>query len=256
LGAIRRRDRRPAERSGAITEPGLISAYLDALAARLRFDPSLAQRVRDEVDGHLREAVAADDSGDTREAERRAIERFGDVEAIASQLALQSLVRQGDRVATALVLMLGAIFLVMRARVEWYAMTRWTLGEELRAIAGLVATLDGHVFRLSLVVGIAAWAYLRSRRSFATSLPAYRPRLRRFTGLCAVAAAGLTLSVLADGVLTVLRLLGATPSAAALVPVATMLVEGACAAALTARVLRMMRRMAGAGVAEPLVQRR
>ncbi len=211
--------------------------------------------MREEVDGHLREAVAADDSGDPRAAERRAVERFGELEAIASQLALQSLVRQGDRVATATVLMLGAIFLAMRARVEWYTMTRWTLAEDLRAIAGLVATLDGHVFRLSLVVGIAAWAYLRSRRAFATSLPAYRPRLRRFTWLCAVAAAGLAVSVLADGTLTTLRLLGGAPPATALVPVATMLVEVTGAGALTAQVLCMMRRMAGTEVAERLDRR-
>jgi hypothetical protein len=208
------------------------------------------------VDDHLREAVAADDSGDPRAAERRAIERFGELDAIASQLALQSLLRHGDRVATAMVLMLGTIFLAMRARVEWYTLTGWTLAEDLRAIASLVATLDGHVFRLSLVVGIAAWAYLKSRRSFATSLPAYRPPLRRFIWLCALAAAGLAASVLADGTLTMLRLLGAAPSAAALVPLATMLVEGACAGALAAQVLRMMRRMAAMEGSEHLARRR
>jgi hypothetical protein len=159
-------------------------------------------------------------------------------------------------VATGTVLILGAILLAMRARVEWYAMTRWTLAEELRPIAGLLATLDGHVFRLSLAAGIAAWVYLRSRRSFATSLAAYRPRLRRFTRLCSVAAAGLAVSVLADGALTALRLLGGAPSAAALVPVATMLVEVAGAGALLAQVLRMMRRMAGPEVAETLARRR
>lgn len=208
------------------------------------------------MDDHLREAVAADDSGDTRAAERRAIERFGDLDAIASELALQSLVRQGDRVATATVSMLATIFLAMRARVEWYTMTRWTLAEDVRAIASLVATLDGHVFRLSLVVGVAAWAYLKSRRSSATPLPAHCPQLRRFIWLCAMAAAGLTASVLADGMLTMLRLLGAAPSAAALVPVATMLVEGACVGVLAAQVLRMVRRMAAVEVSEHLARQR
>jgi len=53
-----------------------------------------------------------------------------------------------------------------------------------------------------------------------------------------------------------LRLLGAAPSAAALVPLATMLVEGACAGALAAQVLRMMRRMAAMEGSEHLARRR
>jgi hypothetical protein len=206
--------------------------------------------VREEVEDHLREAAAAEAPGDARAAERRAIARFGDLDAIASQLALHSLVRQGDRVATLTVLMLGAILLAMRARVEWYGLLRWTLAEDRQAIGGLIAALDGHVFRLSLVVGIAAWAYLRSRRAFAVSLPAYRPRLRRFTWLSAAAAGGLAITVLADATLTALRLSGAAPSAAALVPVATMLVEIWCAGALVAQVLAMRWRMAGAALSE------
>lgn len=201
--------------------------------------------MREEVEGHLLEAAAAEAAGDAAAAERRAIARFGDLDAIASQLALQSLVRHGDRVATMTVLILGAILLAMRARVEWYGLLQWTLAEDRRALGAVIATLDGHVFRLSLVVGIAAWAYLRGRRA-AASLPAYRSRLRRFTWLAVAAAGGLAISVLADGALTALRLVGAPPSAAALVPLATMLVEVACAGALAAQVLAMRSRMAGA----------
>lgn len=202
--------------------------------------------MREEVEDHLREAAAADAVGDARAAEGRAIARFGNLDAIASQLALQSLGRQGDRVATTMVLMLGAIFLAMRARVEWYGLLGWTLAEDRRAIGAVIAALDGHVFRLSLLVGIVAWASLRGRRAFAVSPTAYRPRLRRFTWLSAAAAGGLALSVLADGALTALRLIDAAPTAAALVPLATMLVEIACAGALAMQVLAMRRRMAGA----------
>jgi len=203
--------------------------------------------VREEVEDHLRESAATDASGDPRAAERRAIAQFGSLDTVAGQLALQSLVRQGDRVATITVLMLGAILLAMWARVEWYRFLQWTLVEDWRAIGGVIATLDGHAFRLSLVVGIVAWAYLRSRRAFAASLPAYRPCLRRFTLLSAVAAGGLAISVLADGTLTALRLLGAAPSAAILVPLATMLIEITCAGVLAWQVLAMRYRMTGAG---------
>jgi hypothetical protein len=56
----------------------VISEYVDVLAARLSFDRSLSRRVRQEVEDHLREAVAVDPAGSALEAERRAIARFGD----------------------------------------------------------------------------------------------------------------------------------------------------------------------------------
>ena len=51
----------------------MISEYLESLAAALGFDRSLSRRVREEVEDHLRMAVAADPKGDRLEAEQRAI---------------------------------------------------------------------------------------------------------------------------------------------------------------------------------------
>jgi hypothetical protein len=56
----------------------VISDYLDSLVGALSFDRPLSGRVRQEVEDHLREAVAADPAGDGPEAERRAIANFGD----------------------------------------------------------------------------------------------------------------------------------------------------------------------------------
>ena len=65
----------------------MISDYLDSLVGALSFDRPLSGRVRQEVEDHLREAVAADP-----EAERRAIANFGDPRVIAAEFAMVSLV--------------------------------------------------------------------------------------------------------------------------------------------------------------------
>jgi dsRNA-specific ribonuclease len=46
----------------------VISDYLESLVGALSFDRSLSRRVRQEVEDHLREAVAADPMGDGLEA--------------------------------------------------------------------------------------------------------------------------------------------------------------------------------------------
>jgi hypothetical protein len=56
----------------------VISAYVERLVDKLSFDRSLSRYVRQEVEDHLWEAVAADDLGDTPEAQRRAVANFGD----------------------------------------------------------------------------------------------------------------------------------------------------------------------------------
>ena len=64
----------------------MISDYLESLVGALSFDRSLSRRVRQEVEDHLREAVAADPVRDGIEAERRAI--ANSVIPMSSQLSL------------------------------------------------------------------------------------------------------------------------------------------------------------------------
>jgi len=68
----------------------VIDAYVDSLLGALRPDRSLARRLRREVEDHLWEAVAADPSEESREAQRRAIAGFGDPRLIAAQFAAVS----------------------------------------------------------------------------------------------------------------------------------------------------------------------
>ena len=100
----------------------MISDYLDSLVGALSFDRSLSGRVRQEVEDHLREAVAADPMGDEIEAQRRAIANFGDPHVIAGQFAVVSLAQQTRRVGVAIILVVAGVFIAMKARVAWYAM--------------------------------------------------------------------------------------------------------------------------------------
>ena len=71
----------------------MIPDYVETLVRELDFDRSLSRSVRQEVEDHLWEAVAADSTGDMLEAQRRAIADFGDARAIAAQFGNVSLVR-------------------------------------------------------------------------------------------------------------------------------------------------------------------
>ena len=61
----------------------MIADYLELLARELSFDRSLSSCVRQEVEDHLWEAVAADPAGNTPGAQQRAIANFGDARLIA-----------------------------------------------------------------------------------------------------------------------------------------------------------------------------
>jgi len=84
-------------------ETGVIPDYLASLEGALSFDRSLSRCVRQEVEDHLWQAVAADRMGDRLEAERRAIANFGDPHVIAAQFAVISLAKQTRRVGIAVI---------------------------------------------------------------------------------------------------------------------------------------------------------
>ena len=102
----------------------MISDYLESLAGALRFDRSLSRRVRQEVEDHLSEAVAAHPGSDRPEAEQRAIANFGDPHVIAAQFAVVSVAKQTRRAGAAIILVIAGVFIAMKARVAWYAMTQ------------------------------------------------------------------------------------------------------------------------------------
>ena len=140
----------------------MIADYLERLGRELSFDRSLARSVQQEVEDHLWEAVGADSSGDVIAAQRRAIANFGDARAIAAQFAVISLTKHSRRAAVAAVLMIASVFIAMKARLTWYATMQWVISDDMRAVSGLVIRIDRYAFWLSVIIGLAGWAYIVS----------------------------------------------------------------------------------------------
>jgi hypothetical protein len=214
----------------------MIENYLDVLTRELDFDRSLSRCVRQEVADHLWEAVAADRSGDSFEAERQAVANFGDARAIAAEFAVVSLARHSRRAGIAALLVIVSVFVAMKARVAWYAAMQLAISDDLRAAGSLVITIDRYAFLLSVVIGLGGWIYIQSRRIPTAFDPAYRRQLRRFFLLCGAAAAALAVSVISDAVLTALQLSGTGLSAEFLVPILSMAIELVCVGILISRI--------------------
>lgn len=221
----------------------MISEYAESLADRLSFDRSLSRRVRREVEDHLRETASADPCGDPLEAERRAIAGFGDPRMLAAEFAALSLAAQARKVGAAVVLSIAGIFVLMKARLAWYAAKQSLLSDDMRAAAEIVGSIDRYAFWLSIAIGIAAWAYVCGRTP-GTLHPSHRGGLKRFLLLCLVATSALIVSVIGDGVLTGLRLIQTRFSPDHLIPLVSMAVEIACAGVLVAYVRGIARRIA------------
>jgi hypothetical protein len=216
----------------------MISDYLDVLARELAFDRSLSREVRLEVEDHLREAVAADPTGNMHEAERRAIANFGDARAIAAQFAVVSLARHSRRAGVAAVIAIACVYAAMKARIAWYAAAQWAIGDDLREVCAWVVRIDRYAFLLAVMIGLAGLIYIRSRDIPAALHPCYRRQLRRFSLLCGAAAGALVVSVISDAVLTALQW---HATAQSLLPVLSMAFEFACVGILVVHIQSLTR---------------
>ena len=225
-------------------ESGVISEYAESLAGRLSFDRSLSRCVRQEVEDHLWEAAAANSTGDSLEAQRRAIANFGDAKVIAAQLAVVSLARQTRKIGIIVILATATVLLAMTTRLTWYDLWQWTLCEDKRVVSETVGLIDRSAFWLAIIGGIAGWAYISSRHTPTFCHPSYLEQLRRFSLLCAIAAGALIVSVICDGVLTALRLSGWEWSYHFLIPIFSMVIEIACVTVLVVLIRGIKQRVA------------
>lgn len=222
--------------------PDPIADYTAALSRELAFDGPLSRRVRQEVEDHLWEAAAAGPGDGSVEAQRRAIERFGDPRAIAAQYAPGSLYRQTRRIGTLVVLVIAGTYLTMKGRLAWYAAMHWGMGDTLRATVGIAMPFLRGVFMAALALGIAGWLYALSRKAPARLGAGHHRQLRLAQLLCAAAAVAVTLSVAADMVVTSVRLAEAPWSPQALVPLGLIIAEVVFAAVLAAQLRGTIRR--------------
>jgi len=220
----------------------MIADYLDKLSTALSFDRSLSRSVREEVEDHLREAVAADRGANRREAEARAIARFGDPLLIAAQFVVVSLAHRTRRVGAEVMVAIAGIFIMMKVRLAWYALIEWPLSDDTRALASAVGRIDAYAFWASLIIGLGGFAYISAFPAAPHSQ--YRTQVRWFCLICTAATAALAISIASDGVLTLLRMVGTDFSAAALIPIASMAVEIAFAVALALQIRAILRLLA------------
>jgi hypothetical protein len=228
----------------------MIPDYLDALARALAFDPALSRRVRWEVEEHLLDAMAADPARDRREAERRAVARFGEPHAIAAEFARISAARQARSLAAAIVVMVFVVFIAMKARVAWYAATQWAMAEDMRPAGEIVLRIDRYAFWTAVILGIAGFAYMVGRRVPLALRRAHDRQLRRFALLGTIATAALVVSVVSDGFLTAFQLRDALWCAEALVPILSMALEVACVGLLARQIRTITQRAASARALE------
>ena len=225
-------------------QPDIVSDYLDTLTRALGFDRRLAQRVRQEVEDHLLEAVAAEPEDDTDTAQLRAVQNFGDAHSLAGEYAAQSLLHQSRRVGTVALCVASGILVAMNVRGAWYGWMQWSLSAELQTVRKIGLRIDLYAFVIALALGLAGWAYLRTRRRPARFDAPYRDQMKRSLLLWAVAAAPLIATVVSDAVLTGLRLHETGLHPAALVPLVTMAGEIAFAAVLVSQLRSAIKRTA------------
>jgi hypothetical protein len=222
--------------------PGVIDDYVERLARKLDFDRSLSRRVRQEVEDHLREAIATDATSDVAAVERRAVANFGDPDAIAAQFAVISLAKQSRRTSTASILGIAAIFIVMKGRVAWYAAAQWTTDSDPRSIVAIVGSVDRYAFWFSVIAGIGCWLYIGTRRFPHAFDSMFRKQLDRFLLVSTAMIAALMASVASDGILTAIQLSGRGFSAGSLVPILSMAIEILCAGLLALHIRSTIRR--------------
>jgi hypothetical protein len=220
----------------------VISKYLDSLTTALSFDRALARTVRDEVEDHLRQAIADDRTAIGIEAEQRAIAKFGDPHVLAAQFAVVSLAKQSRKIAVFILLVLVALFITMKTRVAWYAVMQWTIAEDMKPISNIIGSIDRYAFWFSVIVGIGCWAYISSCHIPLGFGLEFRKQLRNFFFLCVASICALFVSVVSDGILTVLQLLGPEWSMKVAIPIALMAIEIACASVLAIQVRNAWRK--------------
>jgi hypothetical protein len=226
-----------------MSRPSPIADYLETLSRELAFDPALSRRVRHEVRDHLSEACLAI-SAEAVEAERRAVAGFGAAPEIAAQYRAAALYLRMRRTGALVLCAVAAIFAAMECRVLWYGFTQWGVGARLKGAGAILVPIDRYAFAVAIACGIVGWLYIASRPIRPRYRAEARDRLRRGRYLIGTAALAGGLAVACEIVLTGWRLAEAEWSARSLVPLASIAIEIAIAAAAGLYFRATLRRIA------------
>jgi hypothetical protein len=219
----------------------LIARYLASLERELGYDRALARRVRCEAEDHLSEAIAADSGCD---AERRAIERFGEPSEIAARFACSSLRRQRKVLATTFLAAVVLVFLAMKVRLAAVGPANGAFAHDprLAAAAAAVLAIDRCTFWFAIVAGAGAWVHAIRAPMPAVLDAAFRRWLRVSFILSSLATAGVLASIAADAFLASARLAVGAAQRSPLVLLATLGIEVGLGTILVAAIRKTMRR--------------
>jgi hypothetical protein len=218
-----------------------VADYLDELTRELGFDRPLARRVRQEVEDHLCEAIAA--KGDaTLETQAQAVIEFGAAREIARQYAALALMRQARRSGAIMIVAAGAVYIAMKGRIAWYGLMQWALSDGLQPVGKVVLAIDRAAYILAFLLGVVAWAYISSRRVAPRLAADCRTQLKRSLLLTTAAACPMIVSVIADATVTELRLLAERPPVAVvMIPLLSIAIEMGFAAVLVTAIAKTLR---------------
>lgn len=205
-------------RSGPVTD------YLAVLARDLGFDPALSRRVRLEVEDHLWQAADAR-GGRSVENQLQAILSFGEPRELGRGYLTASLLTQIRCAGIVMIFAAVAVYLAMKARVAWYDWMRWEPNSDFTAVSAIALQFDRYATMLAIIAALIACAYIATRRAPARINTSYRKQLNRCIVLCSASACALSVCVATEMVLTGVRLSGMPWSAAAVIPVLSLVVE-------------------------------
>jgi hypothetical protein len=119
---------------------------------------------------------------------------------------------------------------------------QWALSDTLQPVGKMVLTIDRTAYILAFLLGAVGWAYISSRRVSPRFDAGCRTQLKRGLLLAMAAACPMVVSVIADAVVTALRLLAERPPVSVfLIPLLSIAVEVAFAAALVTAIGKTVR---------------
>jgi len=220
-----------------------VTDYLAVLARDLGFDPALSRRVRGEVEDHLWQA-ADERGGRSVENQLQAIQSFGEPRDLARGYLTASLLAQIRRAGAVMTFAAVAIYLVMKARVVWLDWMRWGPNSDFATLSAIALRIDRCATVLAILAALIACAYIATRRAPARLNNSWRNQLNRCIALCSASAGALSVCVAMEVVLTGVQLSGMPWSTAAVIPVASLVVEAAAVVAFAVSIRTAIRRKA------------
>jgi hypothetical protein len=150
-------------------------------------------------------------------------------------------------VGGAMILAATAIYVSMKARVAWYDWMRWEPTPDYMAVSAFALPIDRYATMLAIIGALVACVYIATRRAPARVDWSYRNSLNSCIVLCGASAAGLSVSVATEVVLTGVRLSGTQWCAATVVPLLSLLVEIAAVIVFVLSIRTTIRRTQLAG---------